>query len=724
MRESLFSVDGWGGNFVNQSTVWDLPKSPQFNKRTNSSNNDSEDNLHGNDNQLASQNSGSNSSKFNNFCWNKINNGTELWEANLRSGGQLAAASGNSASSGINNASQEKQKRRVPYHPLTNLGGIWGENEFEHEIDMEFNNMEGNQHQNVMNFGNENNGDDDENVFIRKKHQDAFENYHHEFLGGNNANAVSGISNVGGNTNATGTVGGNATVGINSPAVNANANDSVIRGDPRGISGRLNGNPEIWNQNQQSFSSQSNFFNSQNNFPNKSQIFPNQPNFMNFSQMDKNPGIDFNTPINQANSQFNQATNVAQKRNSSIAGGNSNAANSAGGAGFNNFVDELGTSIWGNFNAQNTPNINQNTANVINQNFTSLRNPNQMNIKRGGGNAVVGNGVSGATGMVSNPGSANWGDIDKVSASISGASGWTKFNNNDKPSGNAWPSATPPIQSSTGSSNPNGNNVTQLNPQNTNLQISQAQNLMNTPKFDNSAELDWKNSQKNFNLPNQELFHPNQITQNAQKPFLPFPYPMKNNQNQRYLNSSNANELLFSAPGSTSNSSVAGTANSKVGKIDDFGAPCDTFGAAIPDDFMMYNKNQNTFTQPNTPGSGFNFNNQKQNLSSIHFNQLNEYNASAGMNPSVNNISNVGNESVDRLNRANNGASGFHPQNPNNQMPQSPPISMDNPNRMLLERGMSNPGMQSVGAQPPPNHPLQQPNQRGNFGSFQPNQVR
>lgn len=93
LRESLFSVDGWGGNFVNQSTVWDLPKSPQFSKRQSSTNNDLDENLPLNDNQMPS-----NSSKFNNFCWNKINNGTELWEANLRNGGQLGGAAGGATS--------------------------------------------------------------------------------------------------------------------------------------------------------------------------------------------------------------------------------------------------------------------------------------------------------------------------------------------------------------------------------------------------------------------------------------------------------------------------------------------------------------------------------------------------------------------------------------------------------------------------------------------------
>lgn len=698
--------------------MWDLPKSPQFNKRNNSSNNDVDENIPINETQVGSQNSGPNSAKLQ-FCWNKINNGTELWEANLRSGGQLTGAAGGSSGVGVSNSTQEKQKKPAPYHPLTNLGGIWGENELEHDMDMEFNNMENNPHQNVLNFNNENNGDEEENVFLRKKHRnlDSFDGYHHEFLSSNNANstpsAVAGVGNNSSNSAAVGAV----SVGINSSTANTSSNESVIRGDPRGISGRLNGNPELWNQNPQSFSQNSNFFNQ--NYPNKNQVFQNQSNFINFPQIDKNQSLDFGTPLNQPNSQFNPTTNSAQKRNSSISGGgNGNLGSGGGGAGFNNFVDDLGTSIWG-FNAQNPPNINQNSANVVNQNFSSLRNQNQINQKRVG-TTVAGNGVvTGGSGMVNNPVSANWGDIDKVPTGITGAGGWTKFMNNDKPTGTPWPAAAAPNQSGTGGSNQNGSNVPQ---QNSNIQISQSQNLVNTPKFENPVDIvDWKNSQKNFNIPNQELFHPNSLSQNTQKSFLPFPYPIKNNQNQRYLNSGNSNELLFSAPGTAPTSSNATSANpvgNKGGKLDDFSTPCDAFGSTLPDDFMMYNKNQNApFSQSNTPGSNFNFN-QKQNLSAMHFNQ-HEFNSSTGGNPSVgSSLPNTGNDSVDRIVRGNNGASGFHHQNPNNQqMPQSPPISIENANRILLERMGNAPGLQSVGTQPPPNHPLhsQQQNQRGNF---------
>lgn len=586
-------------------------------------------------------------------------------------------------------------------------------------MEMEFNNLENNQHQNVLNFGNENNGDDEENVFMRKKHRnvDSFDGYHHEFLGGNNPNASAPVvQGVGNNPNNSAAIVGAGSVGINSSAVNSNPNEGVIRGDPRGISGRLNGNPEMWNQNQQAYTQNSNFFNSQN-YPNKNQIFQNQSNFVNFPQIDKNQSIDFGVSLNQPNSQFNQTTNVAQKRNSSISGGgNGNLGSGSGTAGFNNFVDELGTSIWGNFNAQNAPNMNQNSNNAVNQNFSALRNQNQMNQKRGSGTTVAGNGVvSGGSGMVANPGSANWGDIEKVPTGISGAGGWTKFMNTDKPTGSPWPSATPPIQSATGGSNPNSANVPQ---QNTNIQISQAQNLSNTPKFDNPVDIvDWKNSQKGFNLPNQELFHPNALSQSTQKPFLPFPYPIKNNQNQRYMNSGNTNELLFSAPGSTvTSAAAAGASGNKGGKMDDFTTPCDTFGT-LPDDFMMYNKNQNApYSQSNVPGANFNFN-QKQNLSSMHFNQHEFNSSSGGGNPSAGSgLPNTGNDSVERIVRGNNGVSGFHHQSLNNQqIPQSPPISMEN--RMLLERMGNAPGLQSVGSQPPPNHPLhpQQQNQRGNF---------
>ncbi|XP_034242779.1 protein Gawky isoform X1 [Thrips palmi] len=77
MREALFSQDGWGGQNVNQDTGWDIPSSPE--------------------------------------PATKDNNGTDLWEANLRNGGQPPP--------------QTQQKTPWGHTPTTNIGGTWGEDD-------------------------------------------------------------------------------------------------------------------------------------------------------------------------------------------------------------------------------------------------------------------------------------------------------------------------------------------------------------------------------------------------------------------------------------------------------------------------------------------------------------------------------------------------------------------------------------------------------------------
>lgn len=89
MREAIFSQDGWGGQHVNQDTNWDIPSSPEP--------------------PLKMDGSGP-------PPWKPaVNNGTELWEANLRNGGQPPP--------------QPQQKTPWGHTPSTNIGGTWGEDD-------------------------------------------------------------------------------------------------------------------------------------------------------------------------------------------------------------------------------------------------------------------------------------------------------------------------------------------------------------------------------------------------------------------------------------------------------------------------------------------------------------------------------------------------------------------------------------------------------------------
>ncbi|XP_044759265.1 protein Gawky isoform X3 [Coccinella septempunctata] len=89
MREAIFSQDGWGGQHVNQDTNWDIPGSPEPPNKIDGSGN---------------------------LPWKpSVNNGTELWEANLRNGGQPPP--------------QPQQKAPWGHTPSTNIGGTWGEDD-------------------------------------------------------------------------------------------------------------------------------------------------------------------------------------------------------------------------------------------------------------------------------------------------------------------------------------------------------------------------------------------------------------------------------------------------------------------------------------------------------------------------------------------------------------------------------------------------------------------
>ncbi|KAH8272446.1 hypothetical protein KR044_002972 [Drosophila immigrans] len=89
MREALFSQDGWGCQHVNQDTNWEVPSSPEPTNKD--------------------QSGGPPIWKPN------INNGTDLWESNLRNGGQPTA--------------QQVPKPSWGHTPSSNLGGTWGEDD-------------------------------------------------------------------------------------------------------------------------------------------------------------------------------------------------------------------------------------------------------------------------------------------------------------------------------------------------------------------------------------------------------------------------------------------------------------------------------------------------------------------------------------------------------------------------------------------------------------------
>lgn len=106
MRESLFSQDGWGCQHVNQDTNWDVPGSPDASGGAS----------------VLMKSDGTNqtlpgASNPNSTSWKQtVNNGTELWEANLRNDGQPVS-------------DPLAKKNPWSHKPSNNLGGTWGEDD-------------------------------------------------------------------------------------------------------------------------------------------------------------------------------------------------------------------------------------------------------------------------------------------------------------------------------------------------------------------------------------------------------------------------------------------------------------------------------------------------------------------------------------------------------------------------------------------------------------------
>ncbi|VVD04511.1 unnamed protein product [Leptidea sinapis] len=95
MREALFSQDGWGGQHVNQDTNWEVPGSPEPGSKV----------------EPAAAGPPAWKPNLNNGAFL----GTDLWEANLRNGGQPPP--------------QPASKTPWGHTPTTNIGGTWGEDD-------------------------------------------------------------------------------------------------------------------------------------------------------------------------------------------------------------------------------------------------------------------------------------------------------------------------------------------------------------------------------------------------------------------------------------------------------------------------------------------------------------------------------------------------------------------------------------------------------------------
>ncbi|XP_062546140.1 protein Gawky-like isoform X1 [Armigeres subalbatus] len=226
MREALFSQDGWGCQNVNQDTNWEVPGSPEPGKVA--------------DNNAPSGGAGGgNGPSASASGWKpcNTNNGTELWEANLRNGGAPQAP-------------QPVQK--APWGPASNIGGTWGEDDDSGEANVWNGGATANPQtpaappawgQNNPPMWPPGNAAGPNPVSVKKE------------------NEWGGVGVIGGNASATATAppavsgwdarsGAAPSVNIPGPIGQSTPIDAArdIRGDPRGISGRLNGNVGMWDQ--------------------------------------------------------------------------------------------------------------------------------------------------------------------------------------------------------------------------------------------------------------------------------------------------------------------------------------------------------------------------------------------------------------------------------------------------------------------------------------------
>ncbi|KAH8335847.1 hypothetical protein KR074_006314 [Drosophila pseudoananassae] len=238
MREALFSQDGWGCQHVNQDTNWEVPSSPEPTNKDSAAP----------------------------PLWKpSINNGTDLWESNLRNGGQPTA--------------QQVPKPSWGHTPSSNLGGTWGEDDDNTDASS------------VWTGGSVSNSGSGAAVGVNQtavnvgpggivastgpQWTQGVVGLGSSGTSGTNITGATGVpTGVGSNTNNTGngwgdprdirplTSGGASSIDIRSVdhrggnGSGSTASDprdirmidprDPIRGDPRGISGRLNGTSEMW----------------------------------------------------------------------------------------------------------------------------------------------------------------------------------------------------------------------------------------------------------------------------------------------------------------------------------------------------------------------------------------------------------------------------------------------------------------------------------------------
>lgn len=225
MREALFSQDGWSCQNVNQDTNWEVPGSPEPGKADN--------------NAPPGGAGGGNGPNASATGWKpcNTNNGTELWEANLRNGGAPQAP--------------QQPVQKAPWGPASNIGGTWGEDDDSSEANVWNGGASANpQTAAPPSWGQNNpamwppgNASGPNPAAVKKE------------------NDWGGTGVIGGNAGANPTVppavsgwdgrGGAApSVNIPGPIGQNTPMDTTrdIRGDPRGISGRLNGNVAMWDQ--------------------------------------------------------------------------------------------------------------------------------------------------------------------------------------------------------------------------------------------------------------------------------------------------------------------------------------------------------------------------------------------------------------------------------------------------------------------------------------------
>ncbi|XP_055545594.1 protein Gawky-like isoform X1 [Wyeomyia smithii] len=238
MREALFSQDGWGYQHVNQDTNWEVPGSPEPGKMDTPNNNNATGGAAGGgqgQGQGGAGGGGAPNPAASGWKPCNQNNGTELWEANLRNGGAPPPP-------------QPVQK--APWGPSTNIGGTWGEDDDSVEASVWNGSAAGaNQPAAAPPAWGQNNPAmwppgtaAGPNPVAVKKESDWS-----GVIGNSTGAAVNVPPAVAGWENRGGTA---PAVNLSGPIGQSVPVEATreIRGDPRGISGRLNGNVGMWDQ--------------------------------------------------------------------------------------------------------------------------------------------------------------------------------------------------------------------------------------------------------------------------------------------------------------------------------------------------------------------------------------------------------------------------------------------------------------------------------------------